>query len=342
MPKNRKDSTQQIAKTFFNKHDRDKPVKRQPLLLEGFDPRPAEYRGNAQSFVPGLLKKIKHDHLGISVLLDPDYNEDVLQPSSYGLPDIVSLKHTIKAFKESLQVNYDEARKIEAKTREQRLSSSWFEVRRYRLTASRFGEVISRKADTPPQRLVLRILQPTDFTSEAMRYGIAYEKVALELYIKKQHEHGHPDLLVSQCGFIINPMYSYLGASPDGAVYDPSNGDKPFGFLEIKCPYSVRHLTPAEATHTPGFCSMIDDAGCIMLKEKHSYYAQIQGQMALGERPWCDFVIYTQTDINIQRIYFNEQYWQENLPKLLSFYDDCIGPEIVSPCHTVGLPVRKL
>ena len=45
-----------------------------------------------------------------------------------------------------------------------------------------------------------------------------------------------------------------------------------------------------------GFCSMIDDAGCIMLKEKHSYYAQIQGQMVLGQRPWCDFVIYTQTD----------------------------------------------
>ena len=80
---------------------------------------------------------------------------------------------------------------------------------------------------------------------------------ALELYIKKQHEHGHPDLLVSQCGFIINPMYSYLGALPDGAVYDPSNGDKAFGFLEIKCPYSVRHLTPAEATHTPGFCTAL-------------------------------------------------------------------------------------
>ena len=101
----------------------------------------------------------------------------MLQPSSYGLPDIITLKDTVKAFKESLQVNYDEARKIEAKTREQRLSSSWFEVRQYRLTASRFGKIISRKADTPPQRLVLSILQPTDFTSEAMRYGIAYEKV---------------------------------------------------------------------------------------------------------------------------------------------------------------------
>ena len=30
-----------------------------------------------------------------------------------------------------------------------------------------------------------------------MRYGIAFEKVALEAYVKKQHEDGHSDLLVS-------------------------------------------------------------------------------------------------------------------------------------------------
>ena len=64
---------------------------------------------------------------------------------------------------------------------------------------------------------------------------------------------------------------------------------------------------------------MTDDSANIKLKEKHSYYAQIQGQMALGERPWCDFVIYTQTDISIQRMYLNKGYWQQNLLKLLSF-----------------------
>ena len=75
--------------------------------------------------------------------------------------------------------------------------------------------------DTPQQRLVLSILRPTDFTSEAMRYGIAYEKVALEAYIKKQHELGHPNLVVTESGFLINPTCPCLGASPpDGAVYD--------------------------------------------------------------------------------------------------------------------------
>ena len=64
--------------------------------------------------------------------------------------------------------------------------------------------------------------------------------------------------------------------------------------------------------------------------------------MALGERPWCDFVIYTQKDISIERITFNQSYWEDSLTKLVSFYDNCIAPECVSPCHSVGLSVRKL
>jgi len=101
-------------------------------------------------------------------------------------------------------------------------------------------------------------------------------------------------------------------------------------------------MTPIEAAHTAGFCCLVNSSENIQLKENHSYYAQIQGQMAIGERPWCDFVIYTQQDISVQRIIFNQSYWENNLPKLVSFYDNCIAPECVSPCHSVGLSVRKL
>ena len=175
-----------------------------------------------------------------------------------------------------------------------------------------------------------------------MKYGIENEKLALEAYVTWQHNHGHPDLIMSSSGFLINPLYSFLGASPDGAVHDPSDVDAPFGFVEIKCPYSVRNLTPIEASHTPGFCCVKNDLGDLELKEKHFYYAQIQGQMAIGKRPWCDFVIYTQKGINVQRITFNHDYWGENLTKLVSFYDTCLAPEIVSPRSYVGLSVRKI
>ena len=65
--------------------------------------------------------------------------------------------------------------------------------------------------------------------------------------------------------------------------------------------------------------------------------------MALGERPWCDFVVYTPLGTSVEVIHFNESYWEnELLPKLTSFYDDCVAPELVSPLHSLGFPMRDL
>ena len=77
--------------------------------------------------------------------------------------------------------------------------------------------------------------------------------------------------------------------------------------------------------------------------ETHSYYAQVQGQMGVGKRPWCDFVVYTKKGISVERVPFNETYWNNKLlPKRIEFYDSCVLPEIVSPVHALGLPVRDL
>ena len=66
----------------------------------------------------------------------------------------------IKAFKQSLAVSEVRAREIERSTRAQRMSPLWFDMRRYRITASVFGAVFSRRPDTPPDKLVMRIIQP--------------------------------------------------------------------------------------------------------------------------------------------------------------------------------------
>ena len=94
---------------------------------------------------------VKGDHLGISVLLDSDYVEQfqvVQQQPDVNIPSVERFKGTIDAFKESLVVTVDAAQEIERNTREQHLSSAWFQARRYCLTASRFGEIISRKPNT--------------------------------------------------------------------------------------------------------------------------------------------------------------------------------------------------
>ena len=78
------------------------------------------------------------------------------------------------------------------------------------------------------------------------------------------------------------------------------------------------------------------------LKHNHNYFCQVQDQMAIGERPWCDFVIYTSKGISVERITFEHEYWDNVLVKLTEFYDKCFAPEVVSPLHSLGLPVRDL
>ena len=101
------------------------------------------------------------------------------------------------------------------------------------------------------------------------------------------------------------------------------------------------HISPVEACMKSGFCCRVDSTtGHLVLKENH---AQVQGQMAIGCRPWCNFVVYTNKGINVERVSFNERFWNDKLlAKLISFYDNCVVPEIVSPVHALGIPMRHL
>ena len=60
-----------------------------------------------------------------------------------------------------------------------------------------FGRVVSLKRETPPDSLVMHILQPKHFSTLATQYGIDNEQLALEKYVSHQNTHGHPDLTVS-------------------------------------------------------------------------------------------------------------------------------------------------
>ena len=147
----------------------------------------------------------------------------------------------------------------------------------------------------------------------------------------------------------MSESHPFLGASPDGYVHDPTNQGEEFGFFEVKCPFVQRDLSPLEASLTSGFCcrQVTNQTTCnspeLKLQQNHKYYAQVQGQMAVGGMTWCDFVIYTNRGINVDRILYNEDYWKNTLlTKLESFFDNCLGPEIVSPIQVLGLSIRDL
>ena len=348
-PRKRKESNMPISEAVFQKHVYGRQRKRELKPIEDFDPRPLELRGKSMEHLKTYLSKVRGQGLGVSLLFGEEcrcWSTTTKQPLAPVLPTKKELRVRVEEFKKSLCMSTHQLREIEQSTREQSQSSLWHSVRRYRITALYFGSIFCRKPTTPPQSLVLQILGAKPFTSAAAEWGKRNEVVALEQYKKSQHYSGHHGLYYSPSGFVVCESHPFLGASPDAVVHDPTD-PSPFGLAEVKCPYSFRNQTPFEAAESRDFCCQLElnssESPSLKLKRTHPYFCQVQGQMAITERKWCDFVVYTPKGVSIERIPYDPEFWtNELLPKLTVFYDNCLGPEIVCPVHVLGLPVRNI
>uniref|UniRef100_A0A8C4NPZ3 YqaJ viral recombinase domain-containing protein n=1 Tax=Dicentrarchus labrax TaxID=13489 RepID=A0A8C4NPZ3_DICLA len=185
----------------------------------------------------------------------------------------------------SLNVTLDMAYKIEAATREQAADQEWHQLRRPRITSSRFREVCFVRGVSSAESLAERIIKGTRQTAE-MRRGADMEFEVAREYCRMKNVNYTP------CGLVIHPDTPWLGASPDGLIFDPF-AQPPFGLVEIKCP-NVKNYVDCK------YLQMQD--GTLALRESHSYYWQVQGQLLITGLQWCDFVICAQEDMLVQRI----------------------------------------
>ncbi|XP_052825805.1 uncharacterized protein LOC128248496 [Octopus bimaculoides] len=205
------------------------------------------------------------------------------------------------------KISEEQCVQVELITRGQNKNRTWKEQRKGRITSSSFGHVFVHKDTTETDNLVKQV----------MGYNKTFQNS--HLYTKRIQEF-HPNTSVKDCGLIINPSYPYLDASPDGLVDIPNFPDGP-GLLKIKCPSSDKGkwLSPHEcAKDSAFFCSVKDN---VVLKRHHSYLYQVQGQMALTGRKWCDFVVWTlKHPMSVERIYFEWNLWLTMVEKLKTFY----------------------
>lgn len=222
-----------------------------------------------------------------------------------------------------LSIDINEARILQKNTIDQSKNPLWVNARKKRLTASNFGNVIIRKSK-PSESFLKNIFKSNDLSNvRAINYGKTNELKARQIYINKIKSTLNRDLMVEDAGLVVNPGLPFLGATPDGKVFDKyeKNSDT-FGIIEIKCPYKYRDCNIKEAALNKDFCLEIKkDTDEIMLKKKHIYFYQVQGQMALSGIKWCDFIVYTSRSIFIQRINFDKNAWENIIcPKLIEFY----------------------
>ena len=224
-------------------------------------------------------------------------------------------------------------------------TGEWELQRKGRLTASHFGEIAKRRASYTP--LTTRLVYGKSRDTKATRHGRMNEPVARQAYAVYLLSR-HPIARVQTTRVHIDVAQGWLAASPDGLVYDPST-DNPDGLVEIKCPFravdtSLLDLCTKPELKTSNFClEYKSDTGHFRLKRSHHYYYQVQGQLHVTRRTWCDFFVWTprQDDRVVEHIAADEVFWNTIYPKLRRFYLGSMLPELVNPRHPSGQPVRE-
>ena len=218
---------------------------------------------------------------------------------------------------EGTKVSEKEAMEIEVQTRGQAGSRRWKSEREWRLTASKFGEIIKVTDRRDMEKFCESLYNQPDLSRvPAVRHGCTYESVAL----KKFTEITEKKLVKS--GLCIHPDFPFLGASPDSFVAEED------ALVEVKCPYKARQckITPGE-----DFDFLERNGDQIQLKRSHNYYYQVVGQLKLSQRNHCYFVVYTFKDFFYEKIALDNAFFMnEMLPKLKDFYETKYCPYIAS------------
>ncbi|XP_063931863.1 uncharacterized protein LOC135143855 [Zophobas morio] len=221
----------------------------------------------------------------------------------------------------------EEQDKIEETTRGQRENEEWFIQRKNRLTASLFGSVVKRRKSSSWAKLVEQICYKSLINCPAINYGILNEKTAITAYQEKTKN------VVVECGLFVDLENGFLAASPDGLI-----GEN--GILEVKCPKSAENLTVEEASKTLKQFYIDKKQGC--LKRTHNYFYQVQGQLHISNREFCDFVVWTRKDLYVEGIFKDDNFWQNKMfPKLKYFYHEALLPELVDPRKCRNMPLRE-
>jgi putative phage-type endonuclease len=151
-------------------------------------------------------------------------------------------------------------------------TQEWHAARLGKATASRIADIIARtksgystsRANYAAQLVCERLtgVQAESFSSTAMQWGSEKEPEARRLYEFER------DVRVVNTGFLDHPAIAMSGASPDGFVGEA-------GLIEVKCPLTATHLDTLLGRTVPG-----------------KYLSQMQWQLAVTGRRWCDFVSY--------------------------------------------------
>jgi putative phage-type endonuclease len=183
----------------------------------------------------------------------------------------------------------------------------WHQLRSGKVTASRVADILAQTRTGPSasrQNYLIELalqrstgtIEPS-YTNAAMEWGTQTEPQARVAY---EVETGN---FVDQVAFIDHPTIAWFGCSPDGLIGDD-------GLIEIKCPNSATHWEYFKAKKPP-----------------QKYLTQMQTQLCVTGRKWCDFVSFdprmpSRSQLLIVRVERDEAFIAEIEEKVKQFLNE--------------------
>ena len=146
-------------------------------------------------------------------------------------------------------------------------SEAWHEIKLGKFTGTRFKDIVAKKTTAAYQNCIADVAseiltqnKEESYSSDAMQRGVDLEPEARKFYGDLT------GIQVYEVGFI--EADEWVGVSPDGLIDDD-------GMIEIKCPIAKTLFKYMSDGRLP-----------------NEYKWQVQGQLWVTQRQYCDFMAY--------------------------------------------------
>ncbi|XP_052263735.1 uncharacterized protein LOC127866911 [Dreissena polymorpha] len=229
-------------------------------------------------------------------------------------------------FLQRIAISKEQCGVLSEATVEQSNSKAWNEHRKGRVTASLFHRISSRvdtlhkHSSADPTKLVDAILrQKESHPTTAMKHGLSLEPHAKKAYTQVMRKN-HKKFKSKNTGLLVS---SANPASADLEIECQCCGK---GLCEIKCPESIKDTAPSSSNQA----YLIEESGKVQVSKNHAYFYQIQGQMAIHGRQYCDLFVYTYHGSVTVRVMFEKEFWDVLEEKLSWFWLSHVLPALLN------------
>ncbi|CAH2037851.1 unnamed protein product [Thlaspi arvense] len=201
--------------------------------------------------------------------------------------------------------------KKETESPQQHWRKNWQDLRKNRLTASKFARAIGFWPEGRRELWLEKIGAAKQFYGNpAMFWDNEHEVEALERY----NDLTGNEILIP--GFVVykngqDPEENWLGASPDGLINVVKDGVTSTAVLEVKCPFHNGENKPVSNPWK---------------KVPWHFVPQLQGLMEIVDTDCLDLYCWTRNGSSLFRVWRDAEFWEDMKPALVDFWHKHVLP----------------